>query len=85
VTQAPFRPRHILQLRIGSLAAKTSSTRLAAVLCGAVRTTSGSSFRIAATASAKASRVSFYSVSVGSAMNASSMRCGKYTVGGWNP
>src|SRR3989449_4743177 len=75
----------VRQLRIGSRAAWTSSTRATAVLCGAECKVSGSSFTIFASASTKPSSVSFVSVSVGSTMSASSTRCGKYTVGGWYP
>src|SRR5207245_792307 len=80
-----FRAFAVRQLRIGSRAAWTSSTRATAVLCGAECKVSGSSFTIFASASTKPSSVSFVSVSVGSTMSASSTRCGKYTVGGWYP
>jgi molybdate transport system substrate-binding protein len=72
-----FRDRATRQLRTGSRAARTSSTRPTAVLWGADLRTSGSSCTMRARASAKASRVAFVSVSVGSIIRASSTRCGK--------
>src|SRR6185503_6650086 len=73
------------QRTTGRFAAPASSSRRTGVVCGAVRATWGSSFassRIARTTSAKWSRRSFVSVSVGSIIRASSTSRGKYTVGG---
>src|SRR5436190_11710602 len=69
----------------GRLAAAASSSRRTGVVYGAFWAIAGSSLasrRISAMTSAKASSVSFVSVSVGSTRRASSTSSGKYTVGG---
>src|SRR5438128_14946 len=85
VYERGFRDFNVRQLRIGSRAAWTSSTRATAVLWGAECNVSGSSFTIFLRASTNPSSVSFVSVSVVSIMSASSTRCGKYPVVGWYP
>src|SRR5439155_10595214 len=76
------------QRSLGCRAALASSRRRTGVVSGASWRRSGcssASFAAWSMASAKASRVSFDSVSVGSTIMASSTMSGKYTVEGWNP
>src|SRR5439155_17083789 len=63
--------------RMGSLAAWTSSGRLIGSVCGASCRTEASSSQIFKSASAKASKVSLLSVSVGSIISASRTTSGK--------
>src|SRR5262249_10996578 len=76
------------QRSVGLRAARASSRRPTRDQCGADFTSSGSfsaSSLMRIIASAKASIVSFDSVSVGSIMSAPFTTRGKYTVGGWKP